>query len=422
MRILCKRKKRYLFFLLLVKGFVINGQDSAVVQNKEVDAYDVLRNIFGVKQPVNPKPKKTTLSILPSFSYNPSFGFIIGAGLTGGRQLGDPTNTDYSTVSIYGSYSTKGMITISFKHNIFSPGNKWNLQGSWQVSRYGLVDYGMGTGNPQYITKGFTFNSYSTKNSDSSFPMIYNYTRLAQKVYKKIGKYLYAGGGIKFDIYRNITDEKQTSFFNTPHQRYSLTHGFDPNRYSANGLIVAVQYNTRDHPIRPYSGFYADLGFQFNQEWMGSTKNAVQLQYDLRKYWSLSRKNPEHVIAAWHLGVYKLSGDLPYLEMPSTASDVEGRSGRGYTFSRFKGPSFAYFETEWRFPITKNKLISGVCFLNFQSASDDLDTKVFEAWEPGAGIGLRILFQKQNKTTLCIDLAKGKYGAQGLFFGLGETF
>ena len=104
MRILCKRKKRYLFFLLLIRGFVINGQDSAVVQNKEVDAYDVLRNIFGVKQPVNPKPKKTTLSILPSFSYNPSFGFIIGAGLTGGRQLGDPTNTDYSTVSIYGSY------------------------------------------------------------------------------------------------------------------------------------------------------------------------------------------------------------------------------------------------------------------------------------------------------------------------------
>ena len=252
--------------------------------------------------------------------------------------------------------------------------------------------------------------------------MIYNYTRFSEKVYKKIGKYFYAGGGVKFDIYRDIRDQKQTSAFNTPHQGYSLNHGFDPNRYSANGLIIAVQYNTRDHPIRPYKGFYADLGFQFNQEWMGSTKNAVQWQYDLRKYWSLSKKNPEHVIAIWHLASYKLSGVLPYLEMPSTASDVDGRSGRGYTFSRFKGPSFAYVETEWRFPITKNKLISGVWFLNFQSASDDLNRKVFEAWEPGGGIGLRILFQKQSKTTLCIDLAKGKYGAQGLFFGLGETF
>ena len=422
MRILCKREKPYLFFLLLIEALAINGQDSAAVQAKEVDAYDVIRNIFGVSQPANSGQKKTTLSILPSFSYNPSFGFIIGASVTGGRQLGDPTNTDYSTVSMYGSYSTKGMITVSLKHNIFLPGNKWNLQGSWQVSRYGLVDYGIGTGNPQYVTKGFTLNAYSTKNSDSSFPMVYNYTRVAEKAYKKIGRYLYAGAGVKFDIYRNIVDEKQTSTFNTPHQRYSLSHGFDPNKYSANGLIIAVQYNTRDHPIRPFSGFYADLGFQFNQEWMGSTKNAVQLQYDLRKYWSLSKKNPEHVIAIWHLASYKLSGELPYLEMPSTASDVEGRSGRGYTFSRFKGPSFAYFETEWRFPITNNKLISGVCFLNFQSASDDIDQKVFEKWEPGGGIGLRILFQKQNKTTLCVDLAKGKYGAQGLFFGLGETF
>ncbi|HEU5165282.1 MAG TPA: BamA/TamA family outer membrane protein [Chitinophagaceae bacterium] len=422
MRILCKRKKPCLFFLLLIEGFAINGQDFITVQNKVVDAYDVLRNIFGVSKPVNAKPKTTTLSLLPSFSYNPSFGFIIGASLTGGRQLGDPANTEYSTVSMYGSFSTKGMITIQLKHNIFLPENKWNLQGSWQVSHYGLVDYGVGTGNPQYITKGFTLNAYSTKNSDSSFPIIYNYTRLSEKVYKKIGKYLYAGVGVKFDIYRNITDEKQTSTFNTPHQRYSLSHGFDPSKYSANGLIVAVQYNTRDHPIRPYSGFYAELGFQINQEWIGSTKNSVQLQYDLRKYWSLSKKNPEHVIAIWHFASYKLSGELPYLEMPSTASDVDGRSGRGYTFSRFKGPSFAYFETEWRFPITKNKLISGVCFLNFQSAADDLNAKVFEAWEPGAGIGLRILFQKQNKTTLCIDLAKGKYGAQGLFFGLGETF
>jgi hypothetical protein len=47
---------------------------------------------------------------------------------------------------------------------------------------------------------------------------------------------------------------------------------------------------------------------------------------------------------------------------------------------------------------------------------------VFQVWEPGGGIGLRILFQKENKTTLCVDFAKGKYGANGLFFGLGEAF
>jgi outer membrane protein assembly factor BamA len=416
------KKICFLFFFILPR-VVINGQDSLNNDLKEhTDVYDVIRNIFGVSEPTDTKPKKANLSVLPSFSYNPSFGFIIGASVTGGRQFGDPAKTEYSTFSMYGSYSTKGMITIQLKHNIFLPENKWNLQGYWQISHYGLIDYGLGTGHPQYITEGFTLNAYSNKNSDSAFPMKYNYTRLAEKAYKKIGKYFYAGGGVKFDIYKNIIDEKQTSTFNTPHQRYSVSHGFDSTRYSANGFIVAIQYNTREHPIRPYGGFYGDLSFQFNQEWIGSTKNAIQLQYDFRKYWSLSKKNPEHVIAIWHWASYKLSGELPYLEMPSTASDVEGRSGRGYTFSRFKGPSFAYFETEWRFPVTRNKLISGVCFLNFQSASDDRGRKVFEVWEPGGGVGLRILFQKQNKTTLCVDFAKGKYGATGLFFGLGEVF
>jgi hypothetical protein len=164
------------------------------------------------------------------------------------------------------------------------------------------------------------------------------------------------------------------------------------------------------------------MDFQFDQKWIGSSKNAIRLEYDLRKYFSLSKKNPEHVLAFWHWAVYKLSGEIPYLELPSTACDPYGRSGRAYTFSRFKGPAYAYFESEWRFPITRNKLISGVCFLNLQTASDDRNTKVFEAWEPGGGVGLRILFQKQSRTSFCIDLAKGRYGAQGLFFGLGEAF
>jgi len=42
MRILCKRKKPYIFFLALIKGLAINGQDSVAAQNKVVDAYDVL--------------------------------------------------------------------------------------------------------------------------------------------------------------------------------------------------------------------------------------------------------------------------------------------------------------------------------------------------------------------------------------------
>jgi hypothetical protein len=35
---------------------------------------------------------------------------------------------------------------------------------------------------------------------------------------------------------------------------------------------------------------------------------------------------------------------------------------------------------------------------------------------------LRILFQKDSRSTICIDYAKGKYRSGGFFFGLNEVF
>jgi outer membrane protein assembly factor BamA len=133
---------------------------------------------------------------------------------------------------------------------------------------------------------------------------------------------------LSLNIYRKIDDEKLSDTFHTPHEVYNLAYGYSPNNYSANGFLIALQYNTREHPIRSYGGLYADVNFRFNEEWIGSTKDAIQFQYDIRKYWSLSNRNPEHVFALWHWASYLLSGSLPYLEMPTTGSDNYKRSGR----------------------------------------------------------------------------------------------
>ncbi|MGZ5135000.1 MAG: BamA/TamA family outer membrane protein, partial [Flavitalea sp.] len=326
-------------------------------------------------------------------------------------QFGEKENTDLSAFGLEGLYTSKGIITVQARHNVFTAGNKWHFQGNWQLSKFLITDYGIGTGNKEYLYK-----------SDSAFLIRFTYIRLSEKVYRKIGPRLYAGVGLNFNMRDNIDDEKLDTLPSTPHYRYSLRNGFDPTKYSSNGFVLAIEYNTRDHPIRSYSGTYADFNLLFNQRWLGSTKNAIQLVYDFRKYLSLSSKRPEHVLAFWHIGSYKISGTLPYLGLPATGYDVYNRTGRAYTIGRFKGPSFAYFESEYRFPITRNKLVSGVAFINVQTASDDLEKKLFQYWDPAAGGGLRILFQKQSRSTICIDYAKGKYGSGGFFFGLNEAF
>jgi hypothetical protein len=386
-----------------------SGVQSSLVPMQDVG--DVIRKIFNKERDSTKVKKASTISILPSIGYNPSFGVVLGAKISAVKQYGEKQNTDLSAFGLEAIYTSRGVITAQARHNVFTNENKWNFQGNWQLSKFLINDYGIGTGNKDYITDG-----------DSADLIRFRFIRLSEKVYRKISSHWFAGGGISFDVRNNIEDEQLKSYPSSAHLRYSQRNDFDSSKYSANGFLLSFQYNTREHPIRSYGGIYADFNLRFNQKWMGSTKNSVQLQYDLRKYFSLSKKNPEHVLALWHWASYTLSGTVPYLELPATGYDTYGRSGRAYTMGRFKGPEYADFEAEWRFPITKNKLLSGVAFMNMQSASDDLSKKLFQYWATAGGAGLRILFNKESRSTICIDYARGSHKSSGFFFGLNEVF
>lgn len=414
-----------LFLLTLTCNVAKAQEDSLRVAEdlaSQTDVNGLLKKLFKKKSQQAPSDDKASVTLLPILGYNPSFGFNVGINLMIGKQFGKKENTIYSVFNSSASYSTKRIGTLRARHNMFTPMNKWNWQGDWQFSSMGIVDYGIGTGNENYKSSAFYVNDMPVNNSDSAFPIRYNYIQLLEKVYRKVGKRTFIGIGVDFDIYRDIIDEKRHQGKLTPHGVYGYKNGFDSIHYASNGFLLAFQFNSRDHPVRAYRGVYADVNLRFNQTWMGSSKNSIQLIYDFREYFSLSKRNPQHVLAFWQWASFKLSGAVPYLEMQGTAHDMYNRSGRGYTFGRFKGPSYACFETDWRFPITNNKLLSGVCFVTVQTASDDRGKKVFGYWEPGAGVGLRILFDKNSRSALCLDFAKGRYGSSGVFCGLNEVF
>lgn len=392
----------------------------ALALSKQYDIGDLFNDIFHPKKKPDSVLKKSSgITIIPNVASNPSIGSQIGIKAVAGRVLGNQPNTFMSVAATSASITTKGILYFYINHNVFTPGNKWNFQGSLVAAKSVTPDYGLGIGNGSDVSpeahiltdpkrKGYVFNS--------------QYYNFREKVYKEIEKNLFVGAGVSFDIRRKI-ENKVTDAELTPYNIYSDKYGFDRDRYMSNGLLFNVQYTTRDNQNRAYKGIYVDAGVRVNQTWMGSTKSAVVFTTDFRKYWSLSSTNPEHVIAFWNWGAYLVNGALPYLELPGTAKDGSFRSGRGYTTGYFKSPQYDYSEVEYRFPITKNKFLSGVAFLNMQTASDDgLGTKLFETWQPGGGAGLRVLFNKATRTNLCLDYAWGKYGARGFFLGLNEAF
>jgi len=385
---------------------------------KQYDVADLLRDLLHPNRQVNPMRKKSGITLMPNVAYNPSIGAQIGIKAVAGRILGNDPKTLMSVAATSASITTKGIIYVYLSHNVFTNGNKWNLQGSLIAAKTVTPDFGLGIGT----AAGSTEVEQILANPDR-LPFVFHaqYYSFRERVYKQIEDHWFVGAGVSFDVRRNIEDRKSTTDL-TPYNIYSDKHGFNRDHYSANALLFNVQYTSRDNQNRAYKGIYADAGLRMNQSWMGSSKNALQFTTDFRKYWSLSKRNPEHVIAFWNWGSYLVSGALPYLELPGPGKDVGARSGRGYTIAYFKGTKYMDNEVEYRFPITRNKFIGGVAFFNLQTANDESGTRIFDKWQPGGGAGLRVLFNKSTRTNLCLDYAWGNFGRKGFFLGLNEAF
>ncbi|WP_316839020.1 BamA/TamA family outer membrane protein [Pedobacter gandavensis] len=382
------------------------------------DIGDLIHQIFRPGKPLKPAQKKSGITPMPSVAYNPSIGAQIGLKAVAGRVLGHEPNTLMSIAATSASITTKGIIYFYLSHNVYTPGNRWNFQGSLVAAKTVSPDFGFGIGEK---VVGSPEQEILANPDRKGYVIHGEYYNFREKVYKQVMDHLFVGAGVSIDIRRKLEDRDHPDGL-TPYHIYSKENGFNTDHYLSNGFLFNLQYTTRDHQNRAHKGIYADAGVRVNQSWIGSTKNAVQVTTDFRKYWSLSSRNPEHVIAFWNWGSYLISGTLPYLELPGTGKDPNFRSGRGYTVGYFKGTNYFYSELEYRFPITNNKFLSGVTFFNVQTANDNAGTKLFKKWQPAGGAGLRILFNKATRTNLCVDYAFGNYGAKGLFLGLNEAF
>lgn len=388
--------------------------------SKQYDVADLIKDILHPHKPVSAVAKNPSgITVIPNIASNPTIGFQVGIKAVAGKKLGRDPSTLLSVAATSASITTKGIIYFYVNHNIYTNGNKWNLQGNLVFAKTVTPDYGLGIGVGAIGSKEAIILSDSARKGYALHSLYFNFR---EKVYKEIQKNLFLGAGVSFDVRRQIVDRKNADTVLTPYTIYNSQHGFNNGGYSSNGLFFNVQYTTRDNQNRAFKGFYADAGFRANQTWLGSTKNALQFTNDFRKYFSLSSRNPEHVIALWNWGSYLVTGNVPYLELPGSGKDGAFRSARGYTTGYFKGTKFNYSEIEYRFPITTNKFLSGVSFFNVQTSNNLQGINLFEHWQPGGGAGLRVLFNKTTRTNLCLDYAFGKFGSKGFFLGLNEAF
>jgi outer membrane protein assembly factor BamA len=374
------------------------------------DIFDVLRDILHKPLPSGQYDyKQMMLAIAPVISYNPANGAGIGAAGNVAFYRGPPDSTQISSMVASATVTTRGQVLVNAKLDVSSAHDRWNFVGDNRLYWTSQTSYGLGT----------------SSTSEDAFGMKFDYFRAYETVYHHIGKDLFFGASFLYGLHTGVepAGSSAAAWPDSPYVQYSNQAGFDLGSQTSAGVGVNLLFNSRDSPINPSRGWYASAGYQtFFEGFLAGTSSWQQLNYDLRTYVRLSA-DARHRLAFWTFGNLVTGGVPPYLDLPATGWDTYGRSGRGYGQGRFRGQRMLYGEVEYRWTITRNRLLGMVAFLNTETLSDEqTGERLFDSFATAAGVGLRVLINKHSKTNLAVDFARGQHGEHGVYLAVQEAF
>jgi hypothetical protein len=345
------------------------------------------------------KPVRLHISGSPTPAYSLTTGFAANVAGNIAFYLSHDLDGNISSILISPIYTQKMQIIVPIQTSIWTKGNKYYAYGDWRFLKYPEKTYGLG---------GYTSASDATA-------LDYDYFRFYQFFLRKLKNNIYGGIGYEFEDHWNIKELNVPAGTHTDFDKY----GFSPKSVSS-GFALNILLDTRRNSINPEGGFYGNMVFRQNLVALASDHNSETLLIDLRKYFRVSH-NSNNTLCFWSYNWLTLSGNPPYLDLPSNGWDTYSNTGRGYAQSRFRSKSMVDLEGEFRFGILNNGLLGGVVFGNAESYSE-ISKNRFEVIEPAIGAGIRIKFNKFSKTNICIDYAFGKGGSNGIFTNLGEVF
>lgn len=367
------------------------------------DVIDLVRAKFNFKS--NPikrvRGKKVYFSLLPVSSPVPGGGKALITSTTAGFYLGERRNTSLSNVSFSPYLNFKGRYAVSFRSNVYTSKNSFNIQGDTRFSLY-----------PEYI--------YKPRGEKSDKILItYKYIRFYQNVLKRIRPYYFVGIGYNLDYHWGIKSVGDTIGF-AKFTGYEI--GTATNKSSvSSGITFNFLYDSRGNNINPLpGGKYVNFVYRTNPYFLGNGDNTWKsVLLDVRRYLEMPGEK-RTLLAIWSYAWSALNNKVPYLDLPAIGNDAYQRSGRGIDQNRYRGKTLLYLESEYRRDLTENGLLGFVAFANLHTNTTP-GYKKFEGPHAAAGTGLRIKFNKRSNTNIALDYGFSR-GNSSFYLALGEAF
>ncbi len=355
--------------------------------------------------------KNGNLSLLPIpvlfYQAETGFGYGLG-GLLSGRFSAD-TLTRPSNARLQYWTTTEGQSLIQLVHSVYTPGEKFYLNG--EISAYDILLYYYGIG-----PKTTSANESETK---------YKLFIINQRLQKQIAPKLFFGALYRLtDISqidipaRNVNDDGTNVFLTDPRVTARERRG---TRVS--GLGPVITYDTRDVPLAAFRGNLLDVSATFNGTGLGSDYRFTRYQIDARHFQPVFSEKT--ILATQFLGQFH-TGDVPFRELGGLGANLGGTLYnnanllRGIYEQRFRDRQMIMFQAELRQKLFWR--IDGAIFGGVGNVNNYIDKFSLGDTKYAGGAGIRFNFIRRDRVNLRLDYAGGTGSSPGILFAIGEAF
>jgi len=365
---------------------------------KQVDGIDYLIRLFKInKSQEKIENKKVHFSFFPTETKNAG-GRVLVSSFNASFLLGDISTTNNSTVYLIPYISFNNQYGVELYPTIWLKNNSWNFVGEYFILNYPQNTWGLGGNSP---------NSNETLVDGKQ-------VRFHQNVLRGIMPNLAVGLGYQFDEHYDLEILSSEFIKNNPEFPQGKKY-----KSISSGISVPIVYDNRKNINNPQEGMYSSVTYLYNDPGLGSDTKWQSLFFDVRKYFPIHYARSVLALRSYYWTV--LSGEVPYFDLPSTRSEPgTASSSRGIQKDRYRSNAIFFLESEYRFNITRNGFLGGVVFANTTSASQ-YDTQHFIHWQPAAGAGIRLKFNKYTKVNVAFDIGFSK-DYTNLYLKIGEVF
>ncbi|ELV8724741.1 BamA/TamA family outer membrane protein [Vibrio harveyi] len=363
---------------------LLSSSSAFAMQQDESSLMDDILTKLGSSETVD-ESKLIDWGVLPGPFVNPEQGFGIGVAAVGlytpyDWHKGDP----YSTVTVTSYGSTSGSYGLGLNNRTYLKNDKVRLLGEAWISHTPGYYWGIG--------------SQAAENENNKVQYEGQRLQLSPKIAVEVAPNTYAKLGWQWQSFSKV-DGVDSDIL--PSEVADAT---------SSGVLVGMEYDTRDFEPNPMRGQFLDIEWIANRDSLGSDEDYDNLVANYRVYQQWS----DTTIIAMEVYSQSIFGDAPWFDYAQLGDD---QRMRGYYQGQYRDKHQLSTQVEIRHTIAGRHGVVG--WLGAGNIAPTYHDLFKSSWLPTVGVGYRFAFKA--RINVRVDLGVGK-DSTGFYFQINEAF